>query len=149
MAKDWKPWFERLKDPRWQRRRLEILQSANFKCEVCGAQDETLHVHHGCYIRGREPWDYESAFLHVLCEGCHSRCEAVLAHINKGIGLLPPDTYGLMLIKVKELLKEIVDSLGHPASSEVRGRKTDVGASTASPVCGAGSPEGGRQDSQS
>lgn len=63
---------ERLKDPRWQRRRLEILSRADFACKECGAKDRTLHVHHKLYRKGAMPWEYEDRFLVVLCESCHA-----------------------------------------------------------------------------
>jgi hypothetical protein len=63
---------EKLKDPRWQKRRLEVLQAYDFKCCDCGADDKTLHVHHMIYRKGKEPWDYEPmADLVALCEDCH------------------------------------------------------------------------------
>jgi len=37
---------EKLRDPRWQRRRLEKLDAADFHCESCGDGESTLHVHH-------------------------------------------------------------------------------------------------------
>jgi 5-methylcytosine-specific restriction endonuclease McrA len=44
---------EQLLDPRWQRRRLEILQRDEFTCQKCLSKDKTLHVHHIDYIKGR------------------------------------------------------------------------------------------------
>lgn len=39
----------KLKDPRWQRKRLEILQRDNFTCQECYATDKELNVHHLIY----------------------------------------------------------------------------------------------------
>jgi len=66
-----KTYSERLLDPRWQRRRLEILQRSDFSCEGCGANDKTLHVHHKLYRKGAMPWEYEDHELHALCKDCH------------------------------------------------------------------------------
>jgi hypothetical protein len=63
---------EKLKDPRWQKKRLEILNRDDFKCLVCGDGSETLHVHHKRYEKGCEPWDYPNEELCTLCETCHS-----------------------------------------------------------------------------
>lgn len=52
------PYWQLLKDPRWQRKRLEVLNRANFACRECGGTDLTLHVHHRYYISGRKPWEY-------------------------------------------------------------------------------------------
>lgn len=71
---------EKLRDPRWQRKRLEILQKYNFKCEACWSGEDTLHVHHTYYVKGREPWEYPDSSLEVLCENCHR----VAAEIQEG-----------------------------------------------------------------
>lgn len=62
---------EQLKDPRWQRRRLEVLNQANFECTCCGNKEKTLHVHHKIYRKGHKVWEYPDAELEVLCEDCH------------------------------------------------------------------------------
>ena len=67
-----KPYFERLKDPRWQKKRLEALTAAQWKCSSCQDAESTLHVHHRQYFKGREPWDYDAGQLEVLCESCHT-----------------------------------------------------------------------------
>jgi hypothetical protein len=63
---------EKLRDPRWQRRRLEKLQAADFACEGCHDSESTLHVHHRLYRKGADPWDYDDNELAVLCEACHA-----------------------------------------------------------------------------
>jgi len=62
---------EKLKDPRWQKKRLEILQRDGWKCKWCGEEKQTLHIHHLKYQRNKEPWEYEDKFLITLCENCH------------------------------------------------------------------------------
>jgi hypothetical protein len=62
---------KKLLDPRWQRKRLEILDRDGFQCRSCGARDRTLHVHHRYYEYGRDPWDYDSKILVTLCDECH------------------------------------------------------------------------------
>lgn len=65
----------KLRDPKWQRRRLDILQSANWKCQepTCLSPELNLQIHHLYYVREREPWEYpDEAFL-CLCENCHER----------------------------------------------------------------------------
>lgn len=71
-------YYEKLKDPRWQKKRLRVLDLADWKCEGCGANDKTLTVHHGYYRKGAEPWDYPDNTLWSLCEDCH-----VLAEENR------------------------------------------------------------------
>ncbi len=65
------PYARKLLDPRWQRKRLEILNRDNFTCLDCGDKESTLHVHHCSYIYGRDPWDYDEGNFRTLCEGCH------------------------------------------------------------------------------
>jgi hypothetical protein len=62
---------QKLLDPRWQKKRLEVLDAAEFQCEICGDSKSTLHVHHKQYIKGHEVWEYEREQLACLCETCH------------------------------------------------------------------------------
>jgi len=64
-------YWDKLKDPRWQKKRLEVLNDRNFSCEYCGDSKNTLYVHHPAYISGRDPWDYAIDELQSLCEDCH------------------------------------------------------------------------------
>lgn len=63
---------EKLKDPRWQKKRLEIFERDSWTCRFCLNSDSPLTVHHLCYFPKREPWEYEDDFLLTLCEDCHS-----------------------------------------------------------------------------
>ncbi len=60
-----------LKDPRRQKRRLEILERDKFTCQVCGSTTKTLHVHHIWYYSGMMPWQYSGDLLITLCLECH------------------------------------------------------------------------------
>jgi hypothetical protein len=77
---------ELLRDPRWQRKRLEIMQREQFACQNCGATDLTLNVHHGYYEKGRKPWEYPSETLHCLCEPCHAEVQSLLLVLQALIG---------------------------------------------------------------
>lgn len=67
----YKTYYEKLKDPRWQKKRLEVMQFNEFCCEVCGNSESPLNVHHKEYFKGFEPWDYHIEQLSCLCESCH------------------------------------------------------------------------------
>ena len=70
-----KEYSEYLKNPKWQKKRLEILSRDNFSCVVCGKGIETdtaLHVHHLSYRKGCMPWEYDNSNFVTLCEQCHS-----------------------------------------------------------------------------
>ncbi len=62
---------EKLKDPRWQKKRLEVLEADGWKCVNCGGGSKTLHAHHLLYRDGKEPWEYHTGSIVTLCEGCH------------------------------------------------------------------------------
>lgn len=62
---------EKLKDPRWQKKRLEILERDKWCCQRCLDGENTLHVHHLRYFPGRDPWDYDNKLLITLCAECH------------------------------------------------------------------------------
>ena len=64
-------YFEKLKDPRWQKKRLEILDRDEWCCQRCGDNEETLHVHHRIYQYGKEPWEIDNDLLVTLCKDCH------------------------------------------------------------------------------
>ena len=66
-----KTYYEKLKDPRWQKLRLEVMQANDFCCEVCGDNESTLNVHHKEYFKGNDPWDYDIRQLVCICESCH------------------------------------------------------------------------------
>jgi len=65
---------EKLKDPRWQKKRLEILERDKWMCRGCCETQKTLHVHHIFYVHGLEPWDVPSGLLITLCSDCHNPC---------------------------------------------------------------------------
>lgn len=71
-----KTYWEKLKDPRWQKKRLEIMERDEFKCRHCDDATTTLNVHHRYYISRRDPWDYEDDVFMTLCEPCHEEMEA-------------------------------------------------------------------------
>ncbi len=71
-----KSYFEKLKDPKWQKRRLEIMERDNFTCRTCRSTEDTLNVHHTHYRKGADPWDYDDDHLLTLCERCHGLAEA-------------------------------------------------------------------------
>lgn len=67
---------QKLKHPKWQKKRLEILQRDNFKCRLCDDDNSTLHIHHLKYIGFKsDPWDIDNDFLITYCEDCHKLVE--------------------------------------------------------------------------
>jgi hypothetical protein len=72
-----KAYAEKLKDPRWQRKRLEIFQRDGWECIHCGSSRRMLCCHHVKYIEGLEPWEYPDDLLLTLCETCHDMLKGV------------------------------------------------------------------------
>lgn len=62
---------ESLLDPRWQKKRLEVMSEDGWKCMFCNSTKNTLTVHHIKYIQGRKVWDYPNNLLITLCLDCH------------------------------------------------------------------------------
>ena len=70
-------YLEKYKDPRWQKRRLEIMERDEWKCVSCNNKLKMLTVHHMKYNCDAEgPWDYPDSVLVTLCEECHSDCHS-------------------------------------------------------------------------
>jgi len=94
-------YWEQLKDPRWQKMRLEVMGRADFKCEQCGDGSNTLNVHHSHYEKGCAPWEYPPESLHCLCEKCHGTFDYLRVWINRSIGCLPlsrlRELYGVII----------------------------------------------------
>lgn len=74
-------YINQLKDGRWQRKRLEIMQRDGFKCKVCGSEN-ALNVHHLYYQAGAKIWEYDDETLVTLCEICHNVIHKDLAKIS-------------------------------------------------------------------
>lgn len=84
MRKRKKPesYLEMLRDPRWQKARLDTMQRAGFACERCGDKETTLNVHHKNYKRDHAPWEYELSNFVCLCRPCHEEIHEQKVLIN-------------------------------------------------------------------
>lgn len=65
---------EKLRNPRWQKKRLHIFERDGWACRKCCSTTRTLHVHHNYYIPCTDPWDYVDSALFTVCDDCH-KCE--------------------------------------------------------------------------
>jgi uncharacterized protein CbrC (UPF0167 family) len=106
-----KSYSEKLKDPRWQKKRLKILERDRWVCQKCGQDDITLHVHHRLYSKQySEPWDYPDELLVALCEICHAdesseRWEVAISELAK---VLKQKFFIGGVIEITEGFKEFV-----------------------------------------
>ena len=62
---------EKLKDPRWQKLRLQVFERDEWACRWCYAKKQTLAVHHLWYETEAEPWEATPESLLTVCESCH------------------------------------------------------------------------------
>ena len=76
---------DKLKDPRWQKKRLEIFQRDEFRCVRCFDEENTLSIHHCAYEKGKEPWEYNNDDLLTLCQNCHDIEYSERPSIEKGL----------------------------------------------------------------
>jgi hypothetical protein len=93
-------YLKKLKDPRWQKLRLKVMERDEFACQICYDSKSTLHIHHKYYLPDKEPWEYPLDALVTLCESCHSseketrfEYERMLLTILKQKGFFASDIY--------------------------------------------------------
>jgi hypothetical protein len=79
-------YFELLKHPEWQKKRLRIMERDDFQCRECSDKGTTLNVHHSYYTKGAKPWEYPDESLRTLCEVCHEERHALLASLKAVTG---------------------------------------------------------------
>ena len=84
---------DKLKSPKWQKKRLKIMDRDNFTCQKCGDTETQLHVHHKKYIDGKEPWDYEDSLLITLCDNCHFIIESCIKALPDKFDISKIDIY--------------------------------------------------------
>lgn len=100
---------DKLKDPRWQKKRLQVLDRDDFKCTLCGDKKETLHVHHKSYHKSGNPWDTELENLSSLCATCHNvfeKLKSTLIGEVVSIIKLPDNSANKKIIIVIQLINE-------------------------------------------
>lgn len=75
-------WSDQYKSPKWQKKRLEILNRDDFTCQNCGDTESTLHVHHKVYTPNTSVWDYADNYLITYCDGCHEMAHDVIDRLK-------------------------------------------------------------------
>jgi hypothetical protein len=93
---------KKLSDPRWQKKRLEVLSRDNFKCTLCLNDKEELHVHHLKYTK--EPWDAPLKDLETLCFRCHEmkKSEKVISAKLMGNSIIYTNLDIVFIYKIEE-----------------------------------------------
>jgi 5-methylcytosine-specific restriction endonuclease McrA len=75
---------DKLRDPRWQKRRLEIFQRDDWQCCICHQSNRNLQVHHIVYAK-LDPWDYPDHLLQTLCDECHETRQELTDKASNGL----------------------------------------------------------------
>lgn len=105
-------YIEKLRDPRWQRKRLEILNEDKWTCQECRATDKPLHVDHTYYERGKEPWEYENHTLITLCENCHAKITELRKDVTFGMQFMKIEDARAVIDFMKGRLRERLNRMG-------------------------------------
>lgn len=123
-------YYEKLKDPRWQKKRLQILERDNFTCQFCDDKESTLHIHHK-YYEEIEPWEHDNSALITLCEDCHKKESAnkkeALSSVYSALSFLTSEEiYQIehLIIRVLETqrIHNTVDFFGFILNSPILGK---------------------------
>lgn len=120
----------KLKDPRWQKKRLEIFERDGWKCWRCNSDTSTLCVHHRYYESDKEPWEYNNEALVTLCEECHKeetedrpREEQALVGALKRSPFLAGDInslmYGIYRCQLTHLPDVVMDAISMAFSNKI------------------------------
>ena len=146
---NYKSYSDKLKDPRWQKKRLQILERDEWRCRYCYNDKEMLSVHHKVYTAGKEPWEYDDDLLVTLCNHCHEQeheCRPVAeqnllralkqmdyqyhelqllaqAIIRNGSGLNKPSTKLMIFLMENILTDEDWNTHIHPTPQKIEGLK--------------------------
>lgn len=76
------PYSEKLKDPQWQKKRLEIFERDKWSCTICGSKSDELQVHHKKYSGLDNPWESNNDDLTTLCSSCHSKSSRLVKRMR-------------------------------------------------------------------
>lgn len=114
-------YYEQLKDPRWQRLRLVVLNRDGWKCCDCGDGTTELHVHHLAYNKGCLAWEYDVGMLKTLCATCHAQAESRKFAATVLFGYLDKEVQDRVLGILCGLCHggDGVDAIGHLITNEV------------------------------
>lgn len=97
---------EKLKDPRWQKKRLEVMHRDGFACLDCGATDKPLNVHHTHYHKGG-PWETGVEHLRTVCADCHEKRHPLERELRREfdgvIAQLSPDQIELLISDIRSV----------------------------------------------
>lgn len=100
----------KLRDGRWQKKRLEIFDRDGWQCYICGSGND-LQVHHNWYIGRMEPWDYDESQLITLCGKHHEWASQVHQKLKEELSVMTPQEQNALLLKIQSLKSETCKSV--------------------------------------
>jgi hypothetical protein len=74
--------FADYQHPKWQKKRLQIMEQDGFRCRRCKREDANLHVHHISYASGKKPWEYPDSNFACLCHSCHHEIHHIISGVK-------------------------------------------------------------------
>lgn len=117
---------EKLRDPRWQKKRLEIFERDEWRCRYCFSKDKTLNLHHKEYIKNREPWEYDDTNFITLCEECHVELQRQIDLIKFTISNFPKMAFICEVIfKDLEVFKNLLKVMYESCKNDFKGNEDD------------------------
>jgi hypothetical protein len=72
----------------WRKKRAEVIERADGRCEHCSSKTERLNVHHRYYEAGKKDWDYPTSSLEALCQKCHGEADEMRRRMMRAIGMM-------------------------------------------------------------
>ncbi len=138
-----KTYSELLRDPRWQKKRLELMEAGGWSCRECGDHTATLNIHHGFYKRNTSPWEYPDDSMRVLCEPCHVKVQRLLESVHENISkfrtiqllslghLLDADCSREHIARAFFILRQMLDHAGGVSNPPRTGRDFEWAATMA------------------
>ena len=111
---------EKLRDPRWQKKRLCVMQRDGFACRDCGDEKSTLQVRHCHYEKGG-PWATDERLLLTLCGDCHQKRGDLESDGKRALGFIFANSSNA---SDDESLRELIVSL--VSNVDQQGRVTIV-----------------------
>ncbi len=110
-TKGQKEYLAKLRDPRWQKRRNDVLIRDEYTCQMCGANEShgrNLQVHHAFYSKRFEfPWEYPIETLYTMCEKCHPAAETIKQQIYGSLAYVSPRYQHHVFYAIREFIEQL------------------------------------------